>query len=232
MRRFATLAALFAACAFFTPAISVAQSSPSDSGAPARKSAVQPEQSVTHGTVTVEGKQISYRAVAGTIILKNDEDKPTGSMFYVAYFKQGADPATRPVTFLYNGGPGSSTVWLHMGAFGPRRVTTADHSHTAAAPYKLVNNDYSLLDASDLVFVDAMGTGFSRIIGKDRGGDRHGQGLLRGGSPTPTRSRTSSPASCRSTGAGTRPSTCSARATARPARPCSRTTSRTGRTST
>ncbi|HKK08963.1 MAG TPA: peptidase S10, partial [Gemmatimonadota bacterium] len=82
----------------------------------------------------------------------------------------GADAATRPVTFLYNGGPGSSTVWLHMGAFGPRRVATADHSHDAAAPYRLVNNDYSLLDASDLVFVDAMGTGFSRIIGKDEGG--------------------------------------------------------------
>jgi carboxypeptidase C (cathepsin A) len=170
MRRFATLAALAVACTFLSPAVSAAQTKPSDSGAAGKASAVEPEQSVTQGTVTVEGKQISYKAVAGTIILKNDDDKPTGSMFYVAYFKQGADPATRPVTFLYNGGPGSSTVWLHMGAFGPRRVTTADHSHTAAAPYKLVNNDYSLLDASDLVFVDAMGTGFSRIIGKDQGG--------------------------------------------------------------
>ncbi|MDP2481563.1 MAG: hypothetical protein Q8W49_13815 [Candidatus Palauibacterales bacterium] len=170
MRRFMSLAALAAACTFFAPAASAAQASPSGSSAPKGGPAVQPEQSVTHGTVTVEGKQVSYRAVAGTIILKNDEDEPTGSMFYVAYFKQGADPATRPITFLYNGGPGSSTVWLHMGAFGPRRVTTADHSHTAAAPYRLVNNDYSLLDASDLVFVDAMGTGFSRIIGKDQGG--------------------------------------------------------------
>jgi carboxypeptidase C (cathepsin A) len=74
----------------------------------------------------------------------------------------------RPVTFLYNGGPGSSTVWLHMGAFGPRRVVTADSTHTPAAPYPVVNNDYSLLDVSDLVFVDAPGTGFSRISGKDR----------------------------------------------------------------
>jgi carboxypeptidase C (cathepsin A) len=74
----------------------------------------------------------------------------------------------RPVTFLYNGGPGSSTVWLHMGAFGPRRVVTADSIHTPAAPYPVVNNDYSLLDVSDLVFVDAPGTGFSRISGKDR----------------------------------------------------------------
>jgi carboxypeptidase C (cathepsin A) len=122
-----------------------------------------------------------------------DEDKSPqqeASMFYVAYFKvpeggatahgkSAGDAAnapdlttvgspTRPVTFLYNGGPGSSTVWLHMGAFGPRRVITDDHQQTPPAPYRLVNNDYSLLDASDLVFVDAPGTGFSRIAGKDR----------------------------------------------------------------
>src|ERR1700683_4900189 len=74
----------------------------------------------------------------------------------------------RPVTFLYNGGPGSSTVWLHMGAFGPRRVVTADDTHTPAAPYSVVNNEYSLLDVTDLVFVDAPGTGFSRLSGKDK----------------------------------------------------------------
>jgi carboxypeptidase C (cathepsin A) len=85
------------------------------------------------------------------------------SMFYVAYFKDGEKPGERPLTFLYNGGPGSSSVWLHMGAFGPQRVVTADHTHTPPAPYRLVNNDYSLLDASDLVFVDAPGTGFSRV---------------------------------------------------------------------
>jgi carboxypeptidase C (cathepsin A) len=88
---------------------------------------------------------------------------PEASMFYVAYFKDGEKPGERPITFLYNGGPGSSTVWLHMGAFGPKRVVTADHTHTPPAPYQLVNNDYSLLDASDLVFIDAPGTGFSRV---------------------------------------------------------------------
>jgi carboxypeptidase C (cathepsin A) len=88
---------------------------------------------------------------------------PEASMFYVAYFKDGEKPGDRPVTFIYNGGPGSSTVWLHMGAFGPKRIATADHVHTPPAPYQLVNNDYSLLDASDLVFIDAPGTGFSRI---------------------------------------------------------------------
>ena len=100
---------------------------------------------------------------------KDDKTQPPeASMFYVAYFKSDNKGAPRPVTFLYNGGPGSSTVWLHMGAFGPKRVVTADDSHTPAAPYPVVNNDYSLLDVSDLVFVDAPGTGFSRISGKDR----------------------------------------------------------------
>jgi carboxypeptidase C (cathepsin A) len=89
------------------------------------------------------------------------------SMFYVAYFKSGGG-AQRPVTFFYNGGPGSSTMWLHMGAFGPRRIVTATDAHTPAAPYSLINNAYSLLDATDMVFIDAPGTGFSRIAGKDK----------------------------------------------------------------
>ena len=88
-------------------------------------------------------------------------------MFYVAYNKQNVEAEKRPVTFLFNGGPGSSTVWLHMGAFGPAGHHRRRHAY-AAAPYQIVNNDYSLLDASDLVFVDAPGTGFSRIAGKDK----------------------------------------------------------------
>jgi len=138
------------------------------------------------GTVSVEGHKIAYDAVAGTLIVHpkgwDDAAKATGpkdaigtadgpavaSMFYVAYLKRGADPHTRPVTFLYNGGPGSSTVWLHMGAFGPVRVATRNDSHTPPAPYGAVDNAYSLLDASDLVFIDAPGTGFSRIEGKGK----------------------------------------------------------------
>ena len=153
-----------------------------------------PESSETESSVTVEGKPIAYTAVAGTLVVhpkgwddavarehqgdkdakdaKNlgDSDNPQAeaSVFYVAYFKKGAPAADRPITFLYNGGPGSSSVWLHMGAFGPRRVITADDSHTPAAPYRLAENAYSLLDASDLVFIDAPGTGFSRIAGKDK----------------------------------------------------------------
>jgi carboxypeptidase C (cathepsin A) len=131
---------------------------------------VQPQTSETTGSVRVEGKSIDYKAVAGTLVLHGSGDKehePQVSMFYTAYLKKGADAGKRPITFIYNGGPGSATVWLHMGAFGPRRVVTADDSHTPAAPYRLVNNDYSLLDASDLVFIDAPGAGFSRLIAAD-----------------------------------------------------------------
>ncbi len=142
----------------------------------------KPEQQQTKGSVTIGGSTINYDAIAGTLIVhpKDWDDVPQNadpdpknkaaeaSMFYVAYFKSDNKGAPRPVTFLYNGGPGSSTVWLHMGAFGPRRVVTADDTHTPAAPYSIVNNEYSLLDVTDLVFVDAPGTGFSRLSGKDK----------------------------------------------------------------
>ncbi|HET6633327.1 MAG TPA: peptidase S10 [Rhodanobacteraceae bacterium] len=148
---------------------------PDHSGHTPKEALVKPQSSVSHGSVTVEGKRIDYKAVAGTLIIHGTGDKehePQISMFYVAYLKQGANPATRPVTFIYNGGPGSATVWLHMGAFGPKRVVTSDHDHTPAAPYGLVNNDYSLLDASDLVFIDAPGAGFSRLIANAKDKDK------------------------------------------------------------
>lgn len=133
-------------------------------------SLLKPQKSITQGMVTVEGNKINYKAVAGTIILKNNDNKPTCSVFYTAYFKDGvADESQRPVTFIYNGGPGSSSFWLHIGAWGPQRVALKDTARFLP-PYKTVNNDYSLLDASDLVFIDMPGTGFSRIITKDKGG--------------------------------------------------------------
>jgi carboxypeptidase C (cathepsin A) len=150
-----------------------AAAKPPGSGAASSGNSPPPQavQSVTQGSVTVEGSRIDYVATAGTIILKNDRGKPTGSMFYVAYVKSGVkDAGQRPVTFFYNGGPGSSSMWLHMGAFGPLRVVTSDHTHTPAAPYRMVSNEYSLLDVTDEVFIDEMSTGYSRIIGKDEGG--------------------------------------------------------------
>jgi carboxypeptidase C (cathepsin A) len=156
-----------------------------NSEAKAPKEYFKPGEVRSSGSVTVGGQAIAYDAIAGTLVVhaKDWEDtdtldadisdkekagpKPEASMFYTAYFKQGVAPATRPITFLFNGGPGSSTVWLRMGAFGPVRVVTTDTKHTPA-PYGVVDNDQSLLDASDLVFIDAPGTGFSRIAGKDK----------------------------------------------------------------
>ena len=101
---------------------------------------------------------------------KDSKDKPpVARMFYVAYFKKDVTKMEdRPVTFFYNGGPGSSTVWLHMGSLGPKHVVTSTDQHLAGAPYKLVDNAYSLLDVSDLVFIDMPGTGFGRLVGKDK----------------------------------------------------------------
>jgi carboxypeptidase C (cathepsin A) len=175
---------ILGSCLFQTPARAQAKD---DDDAPAKHDAAKPEgfkpeQQASKGSVTVSGKAIPYDAFTGTIVVhpkgwddvaenRDKDDKslpPEASMFYAAYFKSGDQSGPRPLTFFYNGGPGSSTVWLHMGAFGPKRVVTLDDSHTPAAPYPVVNNDHSLLDVSDLVFVDAPGTGFSRIAGKDR----------------------------------------------------------------
>lgn len=122
----------------------------------------------TEGVVTAGAAHIHYTAYAGTLVLHDQSNKPTGEMFYVAYLEDGAKATERPITFLFNGGPGSSSSLLLMGAFGPELVVTG--SDGAAAPYRLVDNRNTLLDASDLVFVDAIGTGFSRILGTDEGG--------------------------------------------------------------
>ncbi|RJS93277.1 S10 family peptidase [Salinisphaera sp. Q1T1-3] len=128
------------------------------------------------GRITIDGQTIDYTSRTGTLTLHGSGDQeavPTARLFYVAYFKKGADPGKRPITFIYNGGPGSASMWLHMGAFGPKRVITRDDAHTPAAPYTLADNPDSLLDASDLVFVDAPGTGFSRLIAETpQDGDR------------------------------------------------------------
>jgi carboxypeptidase C (cathepsin A) len=130
-----------------------------------------PQKSVTQGTVTVEGKKINYKAVAGTLILKNKANQPTISMSYVAYFKKGAEnKSQRPITFMLPGGPGGSCVLIHMGGWGPRLAYTGKKKQVLLPPYKITNNDYSLLDVSDLVFIDAPGTGFGRIISKEYGG--------------------------------------------------------------
>jgi len=125
----------------------------------------------THHSVSIGGHTIKYTATAGTLIIRDDKGEPQASVFYVAYTLDGAKADKRPVTFLYNGGPGSSSMWLHMGSFAPMRIETASPDATAPAPYRLVPNSDSLLDKTDLVFVDAVGTGYSRPLGKATGKD-------------------------------------------------------------
>src|SRR5690348_16105230 len=173
MRKLSSLLALTLAAAVSLPALAAEKETPKPNPSTTPPG---PTESTTQGMLTTE--HLAYTAVAGTLIVgaTNDQDAdlnaegkpvpgspaslikdpkdapPTASMFYVAYFKKDSDPGTRPITFLYNGGPGSSTVWLHMGAFGPKRVATPGDQHLPAAPYKLQDNPYSLLDVSDIVF--------------------------------------------------------------------------------
>jgi carboxypeptidase C (cathepsin A) len=130
---------------------------------------------VTHHTASIGGRQIRYTATAGTIVLTDAKDQPAASVFYVAYVADGlGSKSERPITFAYNGGPGGSSALIHMGAFGPRTVVTTNGAATPPAPYRIVDNENSLLGSSDLVFVDAVGTGFSRIVGHATGKDFYG----------------------------------------------------------
>jgi carboxypeptidase C (cathepsin A) len=120
------------------------------------------------GAVTIGGKHIDYTAIAGAIQIEDSKDEAAAAMSYVAYFAKNTGNAKRPVTFIYNGGPGSATVWLHMGAFGPKRVVTGDGERGPAAPYNVIDNAYSPMDVSDLVFIDAPSTGFGRVGADER----------------------------------------------------------------
>ena len=158
------------------------------------KNLALPPDSVSEGSVAVEGgKTIAFRTVAGMLTVGSTdsqdatigldgkllpgsgvelpakpEDRPaTSRIFYTAYFAKDADPRTRPIVFLYNGGPGSATMFLRMTSVGPVRVQLPDLQHPAGGPYQIASNPYSLLDAADLVFIDAPGTGYSRVEGKD-----------------------------------------------------------------
>ncbi|SMF61453.1 S10 family peptidase [Allosphingosinicella indica] len=138
---------------------------------PAEKDAApipEPNVSVTQHRGTFNGRSIAYRAIAGETYLKDKDGKPTAAIFSTTYIADGLrDPASRPVTFLFNGGPGSGSVWLHMGAFGPKRVAIpSDGTDDGAPPYPIVDNPDALLDVTDIVFIDPVGTGFSHALGK------------------------------------------------------------------
>jgi carboxypeptidase C (cathepsin A) len=145
---------------------------PSDK--PAGKVEAKAEQSVTQHRISVGGTTIDYIATAGTLIVRNDEDKPIASMGYVAYVRSNPKGVLRPITFAFNGGPGSSSMWLHVGILGPRRVEVVDAAPTPPAPYKLVDNAYGLIDKSDLVLIDPVGTGLSHAAGDSKDEDFFG----------------------------------------------------------
>jgi carboxypeptidase C (cathepsin A) len=118
---------------------------------------------VTEHSLMINGQKVDYTATAGMLSLKDGEGKVTADIFYVAYAKKGVtEMAKRPLTFSFNGGPGSSSVWMHMGLLGPKRVKLRDDGFAVPPPYELVENEYSLLDETDLVFIDPVSTGYSR----------------------------------------------------------------------
>ena len=178
MRR---LAAVLAAGTLFTlPPRDATAQRPGGPPAPAERSATaqaeahpmmpaQERSSVTHHSARVGGQVVSYTATAATYVIQDDAGNPKASFFFVAYTKDGVtDPATRPIAFVYNGGPGSASLFTHMG-MGPRRVALTPDGHGMPAPYQVEDNPDSYLDATDLVFIDAVGTGYSRPVpGQDR----------------------------------------------------------------
>ena len=141
----------------------------------------------TRHRVTIGGQEIAYTVTTGVIVLKEESEKkgegegefegekPRASIFFTAYTRDGVDDlGQRPVTFCFNGGPGSSSVWLHLGAFGPRRVRLADDGDLPPPPYRLVDNEHSLLDLTDLVFIDPVSTGYSRPVEGEKAKQFHG----------------------------------------------------------
>ncbi|HLK54588.1 MAG TPA: peptidase S10 [Candidatus Angelobacter sp.] len=130
--------------------------------------------SVTHHSARIGGQQISYTATAATYVIRADDGSPKATMFYVAYTKDGVqDASKRPLSFVYNGGPGSASLFTHMG-MGPKRVTLTADGHGMAAPYSVVDNEDSFLDATDLIFIDAISTGYSRPAPGENPAQFHG----------------------------------------------------------
>lgn len=136
-----------------------------------------PEETVsdTYGRVSIEGRSIPYRATAGTYLLKEDNGRPKARIFHVAYRRlEVGDASRRPIAFVFNGGPGSSSVWLHLGTIGPRRVRMEDGLEALKPPFALEDNAYSLLDQADLVFIDPVSTGYSRPAPEVEAKEFHG----------------------------------------------------------
>lgn len=140
-----------------------------------KKDDLKDKVSVTKHSAKINGKEIKYTATAGKLVMKDDEGKPKALVFFIAYTKDGVDDLSqRPISFAFNGGPGSSSVWLHLGMLGPQRVKVPDDATQTAPPYSLTDNPYSLLDITDLVFIDPVSTGYSRPAKGENDDQFHG----------------------------------------------------------
>jgi len=154
------------------PPASPAEDKKTDEPAPAKTEAPEPKSSVTEHSIRIDGKTIEYTATVGWLILDDPEGKPRARFGYTAYTRNGvADLAQRPILFAFNGGPGSSSIWLHMGILGPRRVVVNDPGYAPPPPSERVDNEYSVLDLTDVVMLDPVGTGFSKPLGEAKGPD-------------------------------------------------------------
>ncbi len=140
---------------------------------PAAESAPEPvaTEFTSDHEIQVGGQRVRYTATAGTTIMRDDEGKAIAEFGYTAYVKNGTDAATRPLMFAWNGGPGSASMWLHMGVLGPQRTVVEDLEVNGKGPFRRVDNEYSIIDMFDLFMVDPVGTGYSRPLGEAEGKD-------------------------------------------------------------
>ena len=158
MKKFLLLCSLFAVAVFLHAQADAPAATPPG------------EVSTTEQSVTINGKTIPLTAQAGTFQLRDENNEPIALMWFTSYTQKNGN-GTRPLVFAYNGGPGSSSFWLHMGVLGPKRIAVNDPDFMPAAPYPLVNNEFSILDLADLVMIDPVGTGLSVPIGKAKFAD-------------------------------------------------------------
>ena len=135
------------------------------------KEVPEAKQYVTEHSARINGRKIDYTVTAGTMLMTNKKDKPIALMGFTAYVAKGGNRNERPIMFAYNGGPGSASIWLHMGILGPQRAVVTDAGFTTNGPYRRVLNDYSIIDEVDLVMIDPVGTGFAKPVGEGKGED-------------------------------------------------------------
>ena len=158
-------------CLFTLAASATATQEVSGTPQESPKESPQAEKFVSEHSVEIGGTRITYTATAGTLLMPDAEGQPKALFGYTAYVKSDGDPSARPLLFAYNGGPGSASIWLHMGILGPERTVVTDAAFTPNGPYKRVPNEYGILDQADLVMIDPVGTGFSYAVGEAEGTD-------------------------------------------------------------